>query len=67
MATKSVNAKSQTFAARVPHEIANAVEELKEVGETTGQFVVTALQREVKHRERRKKSEKPEEYITKER
>lgn len=53
MATKSTNAKSQTIAARVPHEIANAVEKFKEPGETTGQFVVAALEREVKHRQRR--------------
>lgn len=59
MATKSVNAKSQTIAARVPHEVANAMDELKEDGETTGQFVVTALQGEIKRRQRKKAKETP--------
>ncbi|MEQ9888229.1 YlcI/YnfO family protein [Pectobacterium zantedeschiae] len=54
MATKAVNAKSQTLAARVPHEIVKEVEELKEIGESTGQFVVSALQREIKFRQRKK-------------
>ncbi|EOT1738188.1 YlcI/YnfO family protein [Klebsiella pneumoniae] len=53
MATKAVNAKSQTLAARVPHEIADAVEKLKEPGESTGQFVTAALKREVEFRQKR--------------
>lgn len=53
MATKAVNARSQTLAARVPHEIADAVEELKEPGESTGQFVTAALKREVEFRQKR--------------
>ncbi|GKV79967.1 MULTISPECIES: YlcI/YnfO family protein [Pectobacterium] len=57
MATKAVNGRSQTIAARVPHEVAKEVEALKEEGETTGQFVVSALQREVKYRQRKKSKE----------
>lgn len=44
MATKAVNAKSQTVAARVPHEVMNNVEAVK-CGESTGQFVTAALKR----------------------
>lgn len=54
MATKAVNAKSKKIDVRVPHEIVSAVEELKESGESTGQFVVSALQREIKFRQRKK-------------
>ncbi|MEI7063210.1 YlcI/YnfO family protein [Dickeya chrysanthemi] len=57
MATKAVNGRSQTIAARVPHEVVKDVEALKEEGETTGQFVVSALQREVKYRQRKKSKE----------
>lgn len=62
MATKAINKKSQTIAARVPHDVANSLEELKEDGESTGQFVVAALKGEIKRRQRRKeKTEDPEE------
>ncbi|EAA5748710.1 hypothetical protein ATO90_17945 [Salmonella enterica subsp. enterica serovar Rubislaw] len=57
MATKAVNAKSQTVAARVPHDVMNAVEKVKEPGESTGQFVTAALRREVDFRQRRKPKE----------
>ncbi|MEI7245135.1 YlcI/YnfO family protein [Pectobacterium carotovorum] len=57
MATKAANGRSQTIAARVPHEVVKEVEALKEEGETTGQFVVSALQREVKYRQRKKSKE----------
>ncbi|MEL0449517.1 YlcI/YnfO family protein, partial [Klebsiella pneumoniae] len=46
MATKSINAKSKRFDVRVPHEIADAVEKFKNKGESTGQFVVAALEAE---------------------
>ncbi|WP_337065170.1 YlcI/YnfO family protein [Rouxiella badensis] len=61
MATKAVNAKSQTVAARVPHDIMNAVEELKAPGESTGQFVTAALKREIEHRQSCTKPESPKE------
>ncbi|EHN1233543.1 hypothetical protein LSB05_003914 [Salmonella enterica] len=51
MATKSINAKSKRFDVRVPHEIADAVEKLKNTGESTGQFVVTALEAEIRKRQ----------------
>ena len=57
MATKAVNAKSQTVAARVPHDVMNNVEAVKMPGESTGQFVTAALKREVEYRQRRKAKE----------
>lgn len=60
MATKSVNAKSKRFDVRVPHRIAEEVEALKETGESTGQFVVTALESEIKRRQRKKAKSEPE-------
>jgi hypothetical protein len=54
MATKAINAKSKKIDVRVPHEIVNSIEELKEPGESTGQFVVVALQGEIKRRQRKK-------------
>lgn len=57
MATKSVNAKSKRIDVRVPHQIADAVESLKDNGESTGQFVVAALEGEIKRRQRRNKTE----------
>ncbi|HFW4207919.1 TPA: YlcI/YnfO family protein [Salmonella enterica subsp. enterica serovar Reading] len=54
MATKAINAKSKKLEARVPHDIADAVEKLKEPGESTGQFIVAALEGEIKRRQRKK-------------
>ncbi|EOK5831597.1 YlcI/YnfO family protein [Escherichia coli] len=59
MATKAVNGKSQTIAARVPHDIADSIELWKEPGESTGQFVVAALESEIKRRQRKKAKEEP--------
>nr|WP_109406128.1 YlcI/YnfO family protein [Proteus hauseri] len=55
MMSDNVNNKSQKMSARVPHEIANNVELLKEDGESTAQFIVTALQGEIKRRQRKAK------------
>ncbi|EBB9142165.1 hypothetical protein HX37_22700 [Salmonella enterica] len=54
MATKAINRKSQTIAARVPHDIADEIEVLKEPNESTGQFVVSALKREVEFRKKKR-------------
>ena len=53
MATKSINAKSKRFDVRVPHHVAESVELLKRDGESKGQFVVTALENEIKRRQRK--------------
>lgn len=59
MATKAVNAKSKRFDVRVPHSIADAVEASKVDGESTGQFVITALEGEIKRRQRKKAKDEP--------
>ncbi|EAA1043669.1 hypothetical protein DBV60_001010 [Salmonella enterica subsp. enterica serovar Okatie] len=59
MTVDNVNNKSQKMSARVPHDVANSVEELKEPGESTAQFIVTSLQGEIKRRQRRKKLDTP--------
>lgn len=51
MATKSVNAKSQTIAARVPHEVIETMENAKLPGESTGKFVTAAIEREALFRQ----------------
>ncbi|HGE8296761.1 TPA: YlcI/YnfO family protein [Serratia marcescens] len=60
MATGTVNAKSQSLKARVPHEIVDAMESVKEVGESTSGFIVTAMEGEIKRRQRKKPKESPE-------
>jgi hypothetical protein len=61
MATGTTNAKSQALKARVPHEVVDGIEQTKESGESTSQFIVTALQGEIKRRLRKKaKPETPE-------
>ncbi|WP_240745602.1 YlcI/YnfO family protein [Escherichia coli] len=57
MATKAVNGKSKKLEARVPHAIADAVENLKEEGESTSQFIIASMQGEIKRRQRRKAKE----------
>ncbi|MFC0226324.1 YlcI/YnfO family protein [Serratia aquatilis] len=54
MATGTKNEKSQKVQARAPHEVVDAMEEVKEPGESTGQFIVRAMQGEIKRRQRKK-------------
>ncbi|EJV1265150.1 YlcI/YnfO family protein [Enterobacter roggenkampii] len=54
MATKSVNAKSKRIDARVPLCLVDAMENLKADGESTGQFVTSAIEGEIKRRQRKK-------------
>ncbi|WP_244370239.1 YlcI/YnfO family protein [Rahnella sp. ChDrAdgB13] len=60
MASNAINSKSQKVQARAPHEVVNAMDSVKEDGETTGQFIVTAMQGEIKRRQRKKAKEAPE-------
>ncbi|CDG99947.1 YlcI/YnfO family protein [Xenorhabdus stockiae] len=61
MTRDHINNKSQKIQARAPHEVVEAIEVLKEEGESTAQFIVTALQGEIKRRQRKTKaSSKPE-------
>ncbi|WP_258841629.1 YlcI/YnfO family protein [Yersinia wautersii] len=57
MATKAANAKSQTLAARIPHEIVQGMELVKEEGESTGQFIAASMLTEIKRRQRKKAKE----------
>lgn len=57
MATKAVNAKSRKLEARVPHDVAEAMEQVKEPNESTGQFIVSAMQGEIKRRQRKQYKE----------
>ena len=54
MATGTKNEKSQKLQTRAPHEVVEAMEQVKEQGESTAQFIVTAMQCEIKRRQRRK-------------
>ncbi len=51
MATGTVNAKSQALAARVPHDVIEGMEAVKVDGETTANFIVTALRGEIARRQ----------------
>jgi hypothetical protein len=62
MTRDNVNNKSQKMSARVPHDVAELVEQNKHEGESTAQFIVTSLEGEIKRRQRRKaKPDTPEE------
>jgi len=54
MATGTINAKSQSLKARVPHEIVDAMEGVKEDNESTSSFIVSAMEGEIKRRKRKK-------------
>lgn len=62
MATGSRNNKSQQIVSRVPLDLIDELEKVKEDGESTAGFVVTSIKGEIKRRQRRKaKAETPEE------
>ncbi len=52
-----INNKSQKLQARAPHEVVEAMEQVKETGESAAQFIVTAMRGEIKRRQRRKAKE----------
>ncbi|EIW8530240.1 YlcI/YnfO family protein [Klebsiella quasipneumoniae subsp. similipneumoniae] len=56
-----VNNKSQKVQARAPHEVVEAMEQVKEQGESTAQFIVTAMQGEIKRRQRKLTKKSPNE------
>lgn len=62
MATGAKNAKSQMTTVRIPHDVMEDIEQMKEDGESTAGFLVAAAKGEIKRRQRRKaKTEMPEE------
>ena len=60
MATGSRNNKSQQIVSRVPLELIEELELLKEDGESTAGFVVASIKGEIKRRQRRKKADTSE-------
>ncbi|WP_313486425.1 YlcI/YnfO family protein [Pseudescherichia sp.] len=59
MATGRSNNKSTQIASRVPHEVIEEMEKVKDDGESTGQFIVAALRGEIKRRQRKLAKEDP--------
>lgn len=51
MATGTINAKSQALAARVPHDVIEGMDAVKADGETTANFIVTAIRKEIARRQ----------------
>lgn len=54
MVTGAKNAKSQMTTVRIPHDVMEDLEKMKEPGESTAGFLVTAARGEIKRRQRRK-------------
>lgn len=54
MVTGAKNAKSQMTTVRIPHDVMEDLESLKEDGESTAGFLVTAARGEIKRRQRKK-------------
>lgn len=53
MATGAKNAKSQMTTVRIPHEVMEDIDRLREDGESTAGFLVTAAKSEIKRRQRK--------------
>lgn len=53
MATGAKNAKSQMTTVRIPHEVMEDIDCLREDGESTAGFLVTAAKSEIKRRQRK--------------
>lgn len=51
MATPNKNAKSQLTTVRVPHDVMESMEEVKQAGESNAGFIVTAMRGEVARRQ----------------
>ena len=60
MATGSVNNKSKQVNVRVPHEVLEEIESVKNNGESTAGFLITAAVGEIKRRQRKKARSEPE-------
>lgn len=60
MATGTTNNKSRQKTARVPLDVLEDVERVREDGESDAQFIVTSMRGEIKRRQRKKAKEAPE-------
>ncbi|HFD4443762.1 TPA: YlcI/YnfO family protein [Klebsiella pneumoniae] len=59
MATGSVNNKSKQVNVRVPHEVLEEIESVKNNGESTAGFLIIAAIGEIKRRLRKRAKEEP--------
>jgi hypothetical protein len=57
MATGPKNAKSQSVTARIPHDVLDAMETVKQESESTASFIVTAMQGEITRRQLKENGE----------
>lgn len=57
MATGAKNAKSQMTTVRIPHDVMEDIESLKQEGESTAGFVVASIKGEIKRRQRKQAKE----------
>ncbi|MGT3282609.1 YlcI/YnfO family protein, partial [Yersinia enterocolitica] len=51
MATGSKNAKSQSLTARIPHDVMEGMESVKQDGESNAGFIVAAMRGEIARRQ----------------
>ncbi|VUC76175.1 Uncharacterised protein [Raoultella terrigena] len=61
MATGAKNAKSQMTTVRIPHDVMEDIESLKQEDESTAGFLVTAARGEIKRRQRKQTKIAPNE------
>ena len=59
MATGPKNTKSQSLTARIPHDIMEAMESVKQDGESNAGFIVTAMRGEIARRKAEGSMEDP--------
>jgi outer membrane receptor for monomeric catechols len=57
MATGSTNAKSQSVTARIPHDVMEGMEIVKQGGESNAAFIVSAMQGEIARRQLKERGE----------
>lgn len=50
MASNTINSKSKQISIRIPHEVIEEMELVKEFDETSGSFITTAMQNEIARR-----------------
>ncbi|PNK88818.1 YlcI/YnfO family protein [Serratia odorifera] len=60
MATGRKNNKSLQVSVRLPLDDLESIEQVKEEGESTAGFLITAARSEIKRRQRKKTKESPE-------
>lgn len=59
MSTGSKNTKSQSLTARIPHDVVEGMESVKQDGESNAGFIVTAMRGEIARRQADGSNENP--------